>query len=553
MKKKTADIVEFSLWLGIILALNVIAAHYFFRLDLTEDKRYSLSEAGKDLLGKVNEQLIIKVYLSGDLDPAYERLRKSVEEKLKEFQVYANGKVELEFIDPNADDNPALKQRLYQELHARGIRKDVYLSQRNGKKQEITVFPGAVLSYREKDQAVNFLKGSSIIPKEQQLNQSVETLEFELLSALRKLVASEIQTIGIVEGHGELSKEEMQDLSNALNENYSTERITLSANQDLSRFQALLIANPTRAWSEQDKFLVDQYLMQGGNLMYCIDGTEVRKDSLRNGITFSLIRNLQLDDQLFRYGVRINQDQIQDLSCAVSKVETGLHGEVQLLDFPYYPILFNFSTHPMVKNLDAVLGRFVSSMDTVKADGIVKTPLLFTSANARCMTAPSEINLNALKKDLNKETLNRSLIPVAYCLEGTFTSLYKSRPLPIPGKSKLDKGIKPGKIIVCGDGDIPRNDFDKSRNAAAPLGYHADMRYLFSNKEFILNGMDYLLNENIIRARSKEIKLRPLDKIRISEERSAWQVLNVLAPAILIALMGLAWHILRKKKFENAR
>jgi ABC-2 type transport system permease protein len=214
--------------------------------------------------------------------------------------------------------------------------------------------------------------------------------------------------------------------------------------------------------------------------------------------------------------------------------------------------LFNFSKHPIVKNLDAVFGKFVSSIDTVKADGIVKTPLLFTSMNSRSIAAPSEIDMNTLKKDLNKETLTQSYIPVAYALEGSFTSLYKSRPVPIAGISKTDKG-KPARIIVCADGDLPRNEYDNRRKTPIPLGYNTDMRYMFSNKEFILNSVDFLLNENIIRARSKEIKLRPLDKVRIREEKTFWQSLNVVLPVLLIIGLGLLWNYLRKKKFESVK
>lgn len=550
MQKKKADLIEYALLIGIFVSLNILASHYFFRADLTEDKRYSISEAGKDLLSKVNDKLIIKIYLTGELDPGYDRLSKAVQEKMEEFKVYSSGQLEVQYIDPNQETDLAMRARMQQQLQMAGIRKDVYLSQNNGKKEEVTVFPGAVITYKEQDQVVNFLKGSSISSKDEQLNQSVETLEFEFLSALRKLVKTDFKTIGIVEGHGELSKEEMQDISNSLNESYAAERITISPTLDLSRFSALIIANPKLKWSEADKYLVDQYLMNGGSLLYFVDGTDVRKDSLKNGITFSLFRDLNLDDQFFKYGVRINPNLVQDLSCAMTRVQTGLNGEVQMLEFPYFPILFNFPDHPIVKNLDAIQGRFVSSVDSVKAEGITKTPLLLTSMNARTIAAPSEIDLNTLKKDLNKETLNQSFIPVAWLLEGSFSSLYKNRAAPVAGKPFVEKGEN-ARIIVCADGDLIRNEYDVRRNMPVPLGYNTEMRYMFSNKEFILNSIDYLLDESIIRARSKEIKLRPLDKLRIREEKTFWQILNVVVPALLIVAFGVLWYYLRKKRFEK--
>ncbi len=382
------------------------------------------------------------------------------------------------------------------------------------------------------------------------LNQSVEGVEFELLSAIRKLSNKEFKSLAIIEGHGEFSREEILDLTNSLNENYAVERVNLTATPDLSRYGAVIVGRPKNRWSEQDKFVLDQYIMKGGKAAFFIDATDTRKDSLKSGVTYSLIQDVNLDDLLFKYGLRLNQDLIQDLRSGVTRVETGLNGEVQMLNFPYFPIIYNFSKHPVTKNLDAIQTRFTGSIDTVKAAGVDKTPLMYTSQNSKKTDAPSQIDLNLLKQESNPESFNLSNLPVAYLLEGTFTSLYKNRPSPIDGKSALEIS-KSTKILVCSDADVIRNEFDRKRNIPIPLGYNPEMRYMFSNKDFALNAVDYLMDENIIYARAREITLRPLDTLKVQDERLYWQILNLVLPVLAIILFGVIRYYLRKRKYEH--
>jgi ABC-2 type transport system permease protein len=550
MTKKRADIIEFILLAGIILFCNTITSVYFFRLDLTEDKRYSIAPATKEILAHTDDRIQVEVFLDGDLNPNYERLKKSIQEKLEEFKVYAPGRLEYKFTNPSAEEDKAVRERLYYQLAQRGINPKYYLEEKNGKKEEKYLFPGALVSYKEKEAPVVFLKGSKILPEQEQLNQSVEGVEFELISAIRKLSQKEFKTLAIVEGHGELSREEVLDLTNSLNENYSVERINLAQDTALGRFEAVLIARSKQRWSEQDKFILDQYIINGGKAIFFLDPTDVRKDSLQNGVTYSLIQDLQLDDLLFRYGVRINQGLLQDMRSGVTRVETGLNGEVQMLNFPYYPIIYNFSNHPIVKNLDAIQTRFIGSIDTVKAEGITKTPLMYTSSHTREIGAPSEINLDVLKRENNPELFNKANLPVAYLLEGSFTSLYKGRPSPIPGRAVTVQG-KPSKILVCSDADIIRNELDPKRNIPVPLGYNAEMRYLFSNKDFALHAFDYMMDQQIIHTRAKEIMLRPLDKLEIQNNRLYWQLINLALPVVLIVVLGIGRYYLRKRKYER--
>jgi ABC-2 type transport system permease protein len=550
MKKKKADSIEFLLLVGIILFLNIITNTYFFRWDFTEDNRYSVSPASKEILSKVDDKIRIEVFLDGELNPNYERLKKSIQEKMEEFKVYSHGNLEYKFTDPNKEENKEIRERLYYQLSQRGITPKYFLEEKNGKKEEKYLFPGALVSYKEKETPVMFLKGNKLLPEQEQLNQSVEGVEFELISAIRKLGNKEYKSLAVIEGHGEYSKEEILDLTNSLNENYAVERINLSQDTSLQRFEAILVARPKFRWSEQDKFLLDQYIVKGGKAIFFIDATDVRKDSLKSGVTYSLTQNLNLDDLFFKYGVRLNQNLIQDLRCGATRVETGLNGEVQMLSFPYYPILYNYSKHPIVKNLDAIQSKFIGSIDTVKAKKVTKTPLIFTSSNCRTIGAPSEINLATLKQESDPELFTQSNLPVAYLLEGNFSSLYKNRPSPIPGKAVIEQA-KSSKIIVCSDADIIRNEFDPKRKMPIPLGYNVEMRYLFSNKDFALNAFDYLMDQQIINVRAKEVTLRPLDNAALKEGRLFWQILNLVVPVLIIILFGAGRYYLRKRKYEN--
>jgi ABC-2 type transport system permease protein len=550
MKKKKADSIEFLLLLGIILFVNIITGVYFFRWDFTEDQRYSISPAAKEILGKIDDKIRIEIFLDGDLNPNYERLKKSVKEKLDEFKVYTHGNLEYKFTNPDLEENEAIRKRHYSQLAQRGITPKYFLEEKDGRRIEKTIFPGAFISYKEKETPVVFLKGSKMLSEQEQLNQSVEGVEFELISAIRKLTNKEFKTLAVIDGHGEYAKEEILDLTNSLNENYAVERVNISQDSSLDRFEAVLIARPKTKWSEHDKFILDQYIVKGGKAIFYVDAADVRKDSLKSGVTYSLVQDLNLDDLFFKYGVRLNQSLIQDLRCVATRVETGLNGEVQMINFPYYPVVYNYGKHPIVKNLDAIQTKFVGSIDTVKSNGITKTPLIFTSSNCREIGAPSEINLEALKKESNSELFKTANIPIAYLLEGSFTSLYKNRPSPIPGRKVIVQD-KPSKIIVVSDADIIRNDFDPKRKIPVPLGYNIDMRYLFSNKDFAMNAMDYLMDQQIINARAKDIILRPLDKESIKENRSYWQLINLALPVMVILVFGFARFYFRKRRYEQ--
>lgn len=549
--KKSLDLIEFALIGLIVVLLNLIIAQYFFRFDFTEDQRYSVSPQAKDMLADLDEPITIEVYLTGTLDPDYERLRRSIEDKLEQFKAYSGSNLIYRFVDPSAEPDEAIRERQLSMLMQKGVQPMVYLKEENGKKEQIRIFPGAIVTYKEREVPVQFIKGVRFADPATYINQAVESVEFELLQALRKLSSNEFIDIAFVDGHGELDDKTASAFVRTLGNYYSIQRVNVAKDTALSRFKALVIAQPQAAYTEVEKFALDQYLMRGGRLLYLVDPVEVRQDSLKNGQTFAVIKNLNLDDQLFKYGVRVNPGLVQDLQCGVVPIQTGMNGETQMLNFPYFPLFYNFSTHPIVKNLDAVYSKFASHLDTVKANGVQKYPLIFSSTNARTVAAPLEIDLNALRKDATPEKYNQSGIMIACLMEGKFTSLYKNRPAPLAGQSVQGDASAEGKVIVVADGDMMINDWDPQSKQPLPLGYDKYTRTQFSNSDFLLNAIDYLCDQPVIMVRGKDIELRPLNKFKAQEERTYWQALNLGLPIALLLSIGLLLHVMRKKRFSR--
>lgn len=551
MKKKN-DILEYIFLIAILVFINIILSEHFFRLDFTQDKRYSISPVSQKVLSSLDGDVYVEIFLDGELSPEYERLKKSIKEKLDQFKAYSNTKLEYRFIDPSAEEDKQMRERGFTLIMQRGLQPKYSLEEKNGEKKEKYIFPGAIVSYKQNETPVQFLKGNKVQSDEEQLNQAVEGVEFELLKAIRKLSIKEFKTIAIIDGHGEPAKENLEDVTNTLNEFYAVKRVRLDSTTALKGVDMAMIVGPRIAYTEKEKFILDQFITSGGKAFFVYDAIDIRKDSLKNGETFGLSKNVNLDDLLFKYGVRMNQSVVEDLSCAKTIIETGLNGEMQAINFPYYPVVYQFGSHPIVKNMDAVILRFAGAIDTVKAVGIKKTILVQTSAQTKEVQVPFQIDLDVLKKDPDPATFSSGSKPVACLLEGTFTSLYKSRPSPFEGV-QVAAPSAPSKIVVCADLDMIRNEFDVKHNMPVPLGYDRDMRYIFSNKEFVLNSIDYLMEEDLLLVREKEVVLRPLDAQKIKNDKKFWQVINILVPILLVLLYGIGRFIWRKKKYGTPR
>ena len=551
MKKKN-DILEYIFLIAILVFINIIFSEHFFRVDFTEDKRYSISPVSQKVLSNLDGDVYVEIFLDGDLNPDYERLKKSIKEKLDQFKAYSNNKLEYRFINPSDETDEQMRERGFRLIAQRGIKPKYFLEEKNGQKTEKLIFPGAIVSYKQNETPVQFLKGNKVQSDEEQLNQAVEGVEFELLKAIRKLSISEYKTIAIIDGHGEPSKENLEDITSTLNEFYAVQRIRLDSLDALKNVNMAMVIGPKTAYTEKEKFILDQFINSGGKAMFIYDAIDIRKDSLKNGETFGLSKNVNLDDLLFKYGVRMNQSVVEDVNCAKTVIQTGLSGEVQALNFPYYPVIYQFGNHPIVKNMDAIVLRFAGSIDTVKATGIKKTPLIQTSAQSKEVQVPFQIDLDVLKKDIDPSSFTGGSKTIACLLEGSFTSLYKSRPAPFE-KVTVVSGVKPSKVLVCGDLDMIRNEYDKNRNMPVPLGYDRDMRYLFSNKEFIMNAVDYMMEEDLLLVREKEVVMRPLNDQKIKKDKKFWQIINIISPIILVLMYGIGRYVWRKKKYGTPR
>jgi gliding-associated putative ABC transporter substrate-binding component GldG len=555
--KQLGDVLMLANGFVLLLLINLLASYYFVRLDLTEEKRFSIKEPTKAMLEKLEEPVYIEVFLAGDLNPSFTRFQRSIKEILEEFRVYSGGKVRFVFTDPATAMGEKARNEFMQDLASRGVQPRNVINNKDGQRVEKIIFPGALISYEGFETGVNLLKGNSAAGgSEGVINQAIEGVEYELANAIYKLSNNERKQVGLVQGHAELSGAPISSLRDALQDKFDVDEVLLNEASALNSYDALIIAKPQQQFSEPEKFVLDQYLMQGGNLLFLIDKLEASADSASRDDYFAFPYDLNLDDQLFKYGFRINLDLIQDRAAALFPVVTGMAGnkpQIQLMDWPFFPLVNRYAEHEITRNLDAVLTRFVSSIDTVKVDNVKRTPVLFSSQYARTLTAPVRVSINDIRNNLKAEDFQQAYLPIAYLAEGTFPSLFKNRFIPEGVKATtMLESSKPAKIILISDGDMARNDVNPRTGQAQVLGFDRFSNYTFANLDLLVNGVSWLVDDNgLLTARTKEVKIRPLDKEKIKQERLYWQLLNVAAPILVIVLFGIVWAFIRRKKFAS--
>jgi len=423
---------------------------------------------------------------------------------------------------------------------------------KDGQRVEKIIFPGALVSYGGLETGVMLLKGNTAA----KINQSIESIEFELANAIFKLSNTERRRIGFVTGHGELDSLEIASFNNDLLETYDVFKVDLGKRSSISHYDALVIAKPVKAFPAADKYKLDQFIMNGGSVLFLVDRLDVAMDSASREDYFAVPYNLDLDDLLFRYGVRINPELVQDQHSGMVTVVTGQAGgrpKFELMEWPFFPLINHYAEHPITRNLDAVSLRFVNSVDTVKAEGIRKTPLLFTAAASKRLRAPVRVSVNDLRKPGSGEAFSDEVVPLGYLLEGRFTSLYKNRFAPegVSAENFQAEGA-PAKILVIADGDVIRNDINARSGQPRPLGFDPVSNYTFANRELLLNAVAYLTDEQgLIQSRTKQVKIRPLNREKIRNEKVKWQIINIVAPLILLVLYGAARAYWRRKKFAS--
>lgn len=544
----------------IIVAFNYLAKQFFFRLDLTTDKRFTLAQPTKKYLKELDDVVYVKIYLDGELPIGFTKLKNSIKEMLDEFRVYTDN-IEYNFINPYDIIDNNEKKALFRELYEKGVEPtNIRINEEEGLTQK-NIFPGAIVSYKNVETSINLLSNNPGLPAEVNLNNSVQGLEYSFISIIKNITSTKVEKIVFLEGQGELNEYEVGDITKSLANYYQVDRGALHGRPGvLDDYKAVVIAKPTKPFNEKDKFALDQYLMQGGKILYFIDAVNVNIDSLVYGSTLALIDDLNLTDQLFNYGVRVNPVLIKDLQSNFISVNTapvGSPAKFTPVPWYYYPMISGKPEHPITRNLNMVKTEYVNYIDTVEGAGnLNKKSLLWTSRQTGILNVPAKISLGEIDLKPNPAFYNAGPKPIAVLVEGEFGSAFKNRMLePILGYKPdkfLDHSKKTG-ILVVSDGDIIRNDvkYSPKGNMIYKLGYDRNTNHTFGNKEFVLNAVNYLTDEDgLINLRSREYKLRLLDKQKLLEEKKFWIMLNILLPVILVVLFGLVSNFIRKRKYS---
>jgi ABC-2 type transport system permease protein len=558
---KKQNITQLFLSLLIVASLNIIGSFVFTRIDLTAEKRYTLSTATKKLLKNLDDIVYFKVYLDGDFPAGFKRLRNETREMLNQFRAYSDN-IQYEFINPSAGSDKKQTKTLYQQLVSKGLEPTSLQVKTNDASSTQTIFPGAIVTYKEREMPLQLLNTQIGIAAESVLNSSVQALEYNIASVIKKLSVSVKPKLAFIQGQGELDKYETGDIATSLADYYNVQYITLNHQlKALKDFKVAIVAKPDSAFDVKDKFILDQFIMKGGKVLWLIDPVFASMDSLsKSDQTVGIAQKLNLDDQLFKYGVRLNYDLLQDLDAMPIPVKTGnLGDQPQLTYMPWYffPVVMPTIKNPIVNNLNAVKFEFVSSIDTVGSKDVEKTVLLTTSKYSRILPTPVSISLDIMKEEPDERLFNKSNVPVAVLLEGTFTSCFKNRINDTIAKDKeidYHETSVPNRMIVVSDGDVIKNFVQISNGSKypMPLGYDRYTKETFGNKDFLLNCIDYMSDDaGLMEVRSREVKLRLLDKTKITKQRFMIQLVNTGLPVMLVLIFAVINGFFRKRKYTK--
>jgi ABC-2 type transport system permease protein len=554
--------INLSVFVVSLIAVFTVSTNFLFRADLTADKRFSLSEVSKEIAAEINNVIDIEFFLVGELEPGLQKLQREVFEKIAVLNVYSSKPIRIKMVDPFGFSNTQKRSDFQTELIEKGIRPVNFNRKTEQGVSTRFIFPGAIISSGGKETAVNFLKNNPDFSYEVNFNHSVESVEFELINAFQNLMRIKKPTVAFLEGHEEFNRFEVLDFANSLSADFGVKRITTAMlENDTNEIDILIVAGPKKQFSEPEKFIIDQFVMNGGRVVWLIDPVQVSLDSLSNGYqTFSFPLDLNLDDLLFKYGVRLNYELLQDVDCAQILVNTAPGGgQPQWTLHPWYysPLLTPADNHPLSRNLNRVYTEFVSSVDTVSGSkNLTKSVILSTSPYARRIKAPSSVSLENIKNPPARELFAQSFIPVGVVVEGEFTSVFENRMIENFGITANDfiNKSKPTKMVVIGDAGLIANKVNYAQQPPKiqELGYDRVSKQTFGNKEFLLNTIYYLNDETgIMQLRSRTVHLRLLDKVKLREEKSYWQWLNLIVPLVVVFLFGAVYNIVRRFRYSR--
>lgn len=563
--QKQQSIFRFALLAALFVLLNVLGAFFYSRLDLTADKRFTLHKNTENIVKGLDDQLFVKVYLTGELPAGFKRLEQATKDLLGELRGY-NGKINFQFEDPLEGKTIEDKKKIYEDMMQRGLQPTNIQTAGSDAYSEKIVIPGATIYYKGREASVNLLLNEQGVQAQRALNNSVAQLENKFASAIHGLTLERKISVGILRGHDELPLYKMYDFANTLSEFYQVDTIDLrtALNIPADQYKAIVIAKPTKSFSEQEKFKLDQYVMNGGNILWLLDGLRADMDSLQVKPTFLAIDYpLNLEDQLFTYGVRLNPALLMDLQCnPVPLLVNYIDNKPEFRLFPcyYFPVLTppQNNTHPITREIDAVAATFMSTLDTAQVPGIRKTALLTSSRLSRVAFTPWQVDFRTMKEQPNRELFNKKFLTAAVLLEGNFTSVFKNRLAPEFQQMLSDSLKMPyreqsvgAKQIVIADGDLVANEFS-SQGRPQSLGYYKYTGEHFANKNFLLNCIDYLTGqEPRIATRAKDVKLRLLDVEKVKAEKTKWQLVNVALPVLLVIIFGVIYAFIRLRRYAS--
>ena len=563
--KRSQALLQFGLFCGILLFVNILANTFYTHFDLTEEKRFTLTRPTRAMLHELNAQVYVQVLLEGEFPAGFKRLQTATREMLDDFRS-ETGYIDYQFENPSQGNVEEMNARR-KALADQGIQPVNLRVAEQGESTQKLIYPVAIFRLGSKQVVVKLLENeSSSLSPEDVINNSVSLLEYKFANALKKIQAPTRPVILFTRGHGELDEVQLADLDQSLRAFYNTDRILLDSTIQIKPEDCalLIVAKPRSAFSERDKFKIDQYVMHGGSVMWLIDRLNAGLDSMRTTSRFVPgDYPLNIEDLLFKYGVRIQPDLVLDMECSKIKLVVGQVGNSPQFDlFPWYyhPAVLPNGKHPIVKNLDRVDLHFCSSIDTIKTKTPVKKTVILTSSKySRLQFSPIDLSFEILKYGADPTKFNKGMQPVGVLLEGIFPSGFENRV-----SEEMQNGLKqigqefratsvPTRMLVISDGDVAANFVsDAAQKQWLPPGFNRMEKVTYANKDLMLNAIEYLIDPNgVIEARTKEVKLRLLDTVRAKAQGTSWRVLNMGLPLVLLGIFGWFFNWRRKKRYAN--
>lgn len=560
MQVSKKNIASLAILIAVLVLLNVLGNYFYKRFDLTQDKRFTLSEEAKEIVEEIDSPLIVDVFLKGNFPPEFRRLQSETEQLLEEFSAY-NSNIKFEFINPTEKGNEAFQS----QFEKFGLTSAQVSVTENGKQSTELVYPWALAHHDGKSVKIGLLKNQLGATSEERVNSSLQNLQYAFADGFKKIATEKSKKVAVLKGNGEYDDRYIADFFSTLREYYFIAPFTLDSVAvypaktlaALKDFDLIVAAQPTEAFTDAEKYVLDQFIMDGGKSLWLLDATQMHVDTV-SGNTFAFGRDLNLNDFFFKYGIRINPNLVKDMYSAPIVLASGDDREAQYNRYPWFfsPLSGSANNHPIVSNIEAVKFDYASAIDTL-LNNINKTVLLSTSPITKIVGLPSPIdfdteipkNLQVVNEGPNPNEFNAGEVPLAVLLEGEFTSVFKNRVKPLKLGENIDDG-KPSKMVVISDGDVIKNQLQGNR--PLELGFDKMTNAFYGNKEFLLNTVNYLLDDSgLINIRTRQISVPFLDPQKTVEQRSKWQTLNLLLPLGLLALFGMVFTFYRKRSYTR--